>query len=183
LQFEEENYNIAIHVRRGDIVAGQVNGNPNLLMRWLDSNYFENVLDCVLANLKQDKPIKIYLFSQGEKEEFLAFDKYENIQFFLKMGPHDSFLHMVFADLLITSKSSFSYKPALLSKGVKVCPQYFWHGYPDLPDWIVAEVDGTLNEQAINKLNSIPFDSKGNKPMQLNINRVYSFENILGEKK
>jgi len=31
------------------------------------------------------------------------------------MGEQDSFMHMVFADLLITSRSSFSYKPALMS--------------------------------------------------------------------
>ena len=61
------------------------------------------------------------------------------------MSAQDSFLHMVYADLLITSKSSFSYKPALLSNGIKVCPKYFWHGYPDTEDWILCDNNGNLD--------------------------------------
>ena len=45
----------------------------------------------------------------------------------------------------ITSKSSFSYKPALLNKnGIKVCPRNFWHGYPDTKDWIMCDNDGNI---------------------------------------
>lgn len=153
LQFSIDYYNIAIHVRRGDIVAGQVNGNKNLLMRWQDSNYFENVLSLVLENIKQAKPIKIYLFSQGKKEDFFNFEKFGSIQYCLEMDAHDSFLHMVNADLLITSKSSFSYKPALLSRGIKICPRDFWHGYPDQPDWILADENGALDVEKFKKIN------------------------------
>ena len=145
LIYSKENYNIAIHVRRGDIVVGQENNNPNLLLRWQDNSYFEHVLTAVISNLKQAKPIAIYLFSQGVRSEFSDFEKFENLHFCLDMGAQDSFLHMVKADLLITSKSSFSYKPALLSKGIKVCPRNFWHGYPDSKDWIVAEDDGLFD--------------------------------------
>ena len=45
---------------------------------------------------------------------------------------------MVYADCLITSKSSFSYKPALLSDGIKISPINFWHGYPKTSDWLLA---------------------------------------------
>lgn len=55
------------------------------------------------------------------------------------MNSQDSFLHMVYADCLITSKSSFSYKPALLNKGIKVCPKDFWHGYPNTKDWLLID--------------------------------------------
>jgi hypothetical protein len=155
LQFSKQSYNIAIHIRRGDIVLGQKNGNPNLLMRWQDSKYFENVLKSVLMNLKQVKPIKIYIFSQGEKIEFLDFEDLGDIEYCLDMGAHESFLHMVNADILIASKSSFSYNPALLSYGIKVCPRNFWHGYPDKSDWILADEDGTLDDKAIGKLNAV----------------------------
>jgi hypothetical protein len=53
------------------------------------------------------------------------------------------------ADLLITSKSSFSYKPALLSKGLKVCPKDFWHGYPDTSDWILVDEKGSFYKEII----------------------------------
>src|SRR5690606_20370463 len=44
LLYSKETFNIAIHIRRGDITVGQKNKNPNLLMRWQDSQYFEKVL-------------------------------------------------------------------------------------------------------------------------------------------
>ena len=131
-------------MRRGDITIGQKNKNPNLLMRWQDSNYFTNLLDNVLAKLQTNKPIAIYLFSQGIKEDFSDFNRFDHLHFCLDMDAQNSFLHLVYADLLITSKSSFSYKPALLNKGIKVCPKDFWHGYPDKDDWILCENDGTI---------------------------------------
>lgn len=156
LVFLERNFNIAIHVRRGDIVSGQASeGNTNLTMRWQNSDYFENVLATVLRVKAYQGPVKIHVFSQGDREEFAAFEKLGEVEYCLEMGPHESFLHMVHADLLITSKSSFSYKPALLSKGVKLCPQNFWHGYPEARDWILANDDGLLDEVATRKLESL----------------------------
>lgn len=154
LIYSTENFNIAIHVRRGDITIGQLNKNPNLLFRWQDNDYFINVLENVIEDLNQLKPIKIFLFSQGEKNDFSDFDKFENIEFCLDVGAKDSFLHMVYADLLITSKSSFSYKPALLSNGIKVVPQDFWHGYPNDKKWNLADSFGIIDKtHSINNYN------------------------------
>jgi hypothetical protein len=144
LIYDPKLMNIAIHIRRGDIVIGQHNKNPNLLLRWQENDYFVNVLRNVLANLKTEKPIAIYLFSQGEIDDFVEFNQFDNLQFCLDLSPIDSFLYMVYADILITSKSSFSYKPALLNNGLKVCPKDFWHGYPQTNDWVMAEESGEL---------------------------------------
>lgn len=152
LVYNKEHFNIAIHVRRGDIIIGQENKNQNLQMRWQDNSYFEKVLTTVLEKLITHKPVQIYLFSQGKKKDFAEFKKFNNIHFCLDMSAQDSFEHMVYADLLITSKSSFSYKPALLSNGIKVCPKDFWHGYPKTKDWILADEDGSLDVNQI-KLN------------------------------
>jgi hypothetical protein len=62
------------------------------------------------------------------------------------MSANESFLHMVHADCLITSKSSFSYKPALLSNGIKICPKKFWHGYPNSSDWILVDENGNFSQ-------------------------------------
>lgn len=145
LIYDPLNYNIAIHVRRGDIAIGQENLNPNLMMRWQSNDYFEMTLKSVLSTLETVKPVKIYLFSQGEKKDFQEFEQFANLNFCLGMNAEYSFLHMVFADLLITSKSSFSYKPALLCKGIKVCPENFWHGYPLTKDWIMSDEFGNFN--------------------------------------
>jgi hypothetical protein len=56
---------------------------------------------------------------------------------------------MTCADLLITSKSSFSYSPALLSRGVKIVPRDFWHGYPDSKQWILADEAGNFDINAL----------------------------------
>jgi hypothetical protein len=147
LLYNPDFFNIAIHVRRGDITIGQLNKNPNLLMRWQDNDYFKNVLLQALNMVKTNKPIHIYLFSQGNPEDFKEFEAFENLNLCLDMGARDSFLHMVYADLLITSKSSFSYKPALLNKNIKISPKNFWHGYPESDKWILAEEIGTIDHE------------------------------------
>jgi hypothetical protein len=152
LIFSKDHLNIAIHVRRGDIVIGQETQNPNLLLRWLDNDYFEKVLSTIVENINSPKKVVIYFFSQGVASDFESFGNFKNINFCLDMNAQDSFLHMVNADILITSKSSFSYKPALLCNGIKVCPKNFWHGYPNSDDWILVDDHGTFN---IDELKSV----------------------------
>lgn len=144
LIYNKEDFNIAIHVRRGDIVAGLENNNPNLLMRFQSNAYFTQILANTLAILNTEKPIAIYVFSQGVTEDFQEFEQFKNVHYCMDMNVQDSFLHMVYADALITSKSSFSYKPALLNNGIKICPKNFWHGYPIDDNWILADENGVL---------------------------------------
>lgn len=147
LVYDVNHFNVAIHVRRGDIMTDS--SNPNLSMRILSNDYFEKVLTQVLEYVKgiTDKPVHIYFFSQGSPEDFPEFTMFPNLHWCMDMGAMASFLHMVYADLLITSKSSFSYKPALLNRGVKVCPENFWHGYPDSKDWIMVDNEGNVKWQ------------------------------------
>lgn len=152
LIYSNDHFNIAIHVRRGDIMSNP--NNPNLIMRYLSNDYFEKVLYQVITQIKTNKPIHIYFFSQGKPKDYPEFSHYSNLHWCMDMGAQDSFLHMVYADLLITSKSSFSYKPALLNKGIKVCPRMFWHEYPNTNNWILAENDGTIGMNEIYKINS-----------------------------
>lgn len=141
--YKPSSFNIALHIRRGDIVQKNLK-NPNLTMRWLNNDYFFNVIESILKFLKTKNEIHIYLFSQGKINDFTEFKKFDNIHFCLDMSAQDSFLHMVYADLLITSKSSFSYKPALLNKGIKVVPKNFWHSYPKSKNWFLADNFGNI---------------------------------------
>jgi len=152
LLYSNNFFNIAIHVRRGDIVIGNQNQNPNLTMRWQNNDYFENVLRRVIDNLHTIKPVAIYFFSQGVVADFKEFENFNNIRFCLDMDAQKSFLHMSRADLLITSKSSFSYKPALLNDGIKICPQDFWHGYPDSESFILADQNGYFNVDELTRI-------------------------------
>ena len=38
-------------------------------------------------------------------------------------------------DILILSKSSFSYKAGLISNNLKIAPSNFWHAYPKNKKW------------------------------------------------
>ncbi|MDB5157646.1 MAG: hypothetical protein JWR50_2353 [Mucilaginibacter sp.] len=138
-------FNIAIHIRRGDIVEMKQNGIANGNQRWLDNKYYVDVLRTVLDTLKTERNIKVFLFSQGELDDFKEFSQFNNIIYCLDMGAVESFLHMVKADLLISSKSSFSYKPALISRGIKICPESFWHQYPSTADYILADDNGEFD--------------------------------------
>lgn len=144
LLYDKNAFNIAIHIRRGDIVQNSNSNNPNLAIRFQSNDYFVSALNTALQYLKDKKNIHIYLFSQGKPEDYPEFMGFENLHFCLDMGAQESFLHMVYADALVTSKSSFSYKPALLNKGIKFSPGDFWHGYPDDKDWILLDEKGVI---------------------------------------
>lgn len=140
LIYDKCNFNIAIHIRRGDIMSDPK--NENLKIRFLSNDYYYIVLKQILNRVNTEKPVHIFFFSQGCSEEYPEFKEFRNLHWCFDMCAQDSFLHMVYADLLITSKSSFSYKPALLNRGIKVCPKNFWHGYPKTEDWILFDDDG-----------------------------------------
>lgn len=153
IQYDKNKYNIAVHVRRTVIIDGKtiIEDKAAQKLRWLSNDYYEKVLEKVLVNIKVDKPIAIWLFSTGKAEEFTEFEKYGEIHFCNDFDEYQSFAHLVYADMLITSKSSFSYKPALMNDGIKICPRNFWHGYPDTKDWILVENDGTFDVKLLVK--------------------------------
>lgn len=153
--YKKNQFNVAIHVRRTVVIDGQViaEEGENKAKRWLANDYYEKVLKQVLESINPDKPIAIYIFSTGKPEEFAEFSKYGETHFCSDMDEYMSFVHLIYADLLITSKSSFSYKPALMNTGIKVCPGNFWHGYPtNDPKWILCENDGTFDTEKLKTL-------------------------------
>ena len=153
VSYDSHNFNIAVHVRRGDILADPT--NPNLRMRYLANDYYLRVLRQVTQRLHTARPVHIWLFSQGKPADFAEFNEFSNLHFCLDMSDTQSFLHFVYADLLITSKSSFSYKPALICRGYKVSPANFWHDYPQSEKWLLADDEGHLAEEQLCKLDNI----------------------------
>lgn len=133
---------IAVHVRRGDV--SEHSHNPNISMRWMDAGYFKGVLHQVIMAL-DGIPAEIELFSQGKSDDFTELEKVAAIRFRTDDAPEISFRDMAIADILITSKSSFSYKPALLGRGLRIVPGNFWHEYPDDPLWVTADDAGYLD--------------------------------------
>ena len=137
LIFRPEELNVAIHIRRGDIVIGQESGEQGLTKRWLTMDYYTDIAKGISE--KTEKKPHFYIFSQGTESEYKVFEKYGKVTYCLDMLERESFLHMVRADILVMSKSSFSYNPALLSDGIRICPSEFWHGYPSDEKWIIVD--------------------------------------------
>jgi hypothetical protein len=151
--YNPAHFNIAVHVRRTVVIDGKITEENAEIQakRWLSNDYYEKVLRQVVENIHISKSLDIYLFSTGKPDEFAEFSKYGNVHFCSDMNEYESFLHLIRADLLITSKSSFSYKPALMNESVKICPRNFWHGYPADKKWILAENDGTFDIEKLNQ--------------------------------
>ena len=145
------NFNIAVHVRRVVIIDGKkiIEDKSAQDLRWLENDYYHKVLSQLLKESISTKPVAIYIFSTGSADEFLEFKKYGEVHFCTEMNEYETFLHLIKADLLVTSKSSFSYKAGLISSGIKISPRNFWHHYPDQSDWILAENDGMIDEKKL----------------------------------
>ncbi|MBB3054370.1 hypothetical protein [Mucilaginibacter gotjawali] len=147
LIFSPEKFNIAIHIRR----RMKIETEEVWKERGLNNDYYATILRKVLALLKHNKIAEVYLFSQGNINDFPEFKEFDNIHYCMDMGPEDSVLHMINADLLISSKSSFSYKPALISRHIQICPASFWHGYPSSSNYILADNSGDFKKAQLSE--------------------------------
>lgn len=143
LIYSIKDFNIAVHIRAGDIM----NNEKLINKRFLDINYFIKTINESLSIIKTPKKKKIHIFSESKLDSFSKLTNFKNIKFCHNLNQYKTFLHFVYADLLITSKSSFSYKAALISKGIKVSPKNFWHGYPyNDKKWILTNANGRFKK-------------------------------------
>ena len=148
IRYDSEFFNIAVHVRRTVIIDSKVihEDEENRKKRWLSDDYYLKIIHTLVERAKFPRPIRMYIFSTQDLPEFRDLGKDISVYSCHDWDEYTSFLHLVRADLLVTSKSSFSYKAALFNDGFKICPKHFWHDYPDSPEWILAENDGKLDQ-------------------------------------
>ena len=137
----------AVHIRRGDI--GKASPAPGMEKRWMSGEYYLKLLQELSA---LELPIEYEIYSQGSEADFPELKGLGSMTFMPEASEEETFLAFARSDILISAKSSFSYKPALLNRGLKICPRNFWHGYPEAPDFILAEDDGSLKEEEKQKL-------------------------------
>lgn len=139
-------FNIAVHVRRGDIVDSEGKILEEYRQRWLSIDYYLTVLDTLTELLKKEN-VRICIFSQGTKENFKEFDKYENVSYCLDGSEQETFGNLAKSDLLIMGKSSFSYDAALIHQGIRIYPNSFWGTCPESELWIRLDDSGRMNEE------------------------------------
>lgn len=123
--FNNQNLNIAIHIRRPNPRDDRITGTDT------PDTIFLNIINQLRIIYTSKNPL-FHLYSQGNKENFRLFDA-PNIILHLDESTENTFIAMVLADVLVVGASSFSYAAGLLSEGTVYCLP-FWHS--PLPHWI-----------------------------------------------
>ena len=122
--YNKGQFHIALHIRRGDVSPNYNEG------RYTPNEYYLNKIE-ELSALYGDKEVLFHLYSEGDAIDFKCFQK-ENIILHLNEDIRSTFCGLVMSDVLVQSKSSFSYVAGLLSRGI-VYSLPFWH--PPLANW------------------------------------------------
>ena len=140
--FDKDFINITIHIRRPSIHKNidipehfcdikeynpedknKINHIYNT--RISEDDYFLKIINSLRVEYK-DKKIKFHICSEGELSQFQNFINDDTI-FYLNKPLDFTYILMILADILVISKSSFSYPAALLSDGIIYYPSTFWH--------------------------------------------------------
>ena len=144
--------NVAIHIRRPSLhpnidIPSHLDGHdvkhmniyqlPNVSERFTSYDYFIEIIKEIKSNhsltsYSAGKPLKFHIFSEGNSNDFDIF-KDDSVELRLNENIKDTFTNLVYADILVTSASSFSYTAALLSDGI-IYAKHFWHTNPS--HWI-----------------------------------------------
>ena len=129
--FNKEDFNIAIHMRRPNIHDSRISGTDT------PDSIFLNIINKLRKIYASKNPV-FHLYSQGNIAKFKIFDA-QDIILHLNESIENTFISMVFADILVAGASSFSYTAAILSDGV-IYYIPFWHR--PLPHWISIDFLG-----------------------------------------
>jgi hypothetical protein len=123
--FNNENFNIVVHVRRPNSHDNRILGTDT------PDGVFINTIDKLRVIYAEKNPL-FHVHSQGNSEQFAAYIA-PDIVLHLDESLEDSFTAMVLADVLVTSASCLSYMAGFLSEGTVYYMPY-WH--TPMPHWI-----------------------------------------------
>lgn len=129
-KFNKEYMNVAIHIRKLGNFEKE-NGRFRSGTHDLSDEYYLDKMN-IIRNKFGDKKILFHIYSQGTNDMFKNF-MYDDTVLHLNEKILDTFTDLIFADILVTCRSSFSYLAALLSNN-QVYYLTFWH--PPLNHWI-----------------------------------------------
>jgi len=124
--YKNNKFNVAVHIRRTNQIDTSI------------ENRIENDLYYlkVMQNIREkynDKNLLFHIYSQGDISKFECYIN-DDVVFHLDEDLMDTFIGLVAAEALVTSKSSLSYTAAILSEG-EIYYLPFWH--KPKKDWII----------------------------------------------
>jgi hypothetical protein len=136
MDVNDHRYTIAVHIRRGDVTPCRRENQG--YERYLSNLHFQMVIDKYYQ-----EGARVVIISQ--EKSFEAWDSFEEkgYELWLDTDVADAWKLMLTADLVILSRSSFSFIPGMASKG-KVIYTPYWH--KPLRRWI--HVDKEIMEKS-----------------------------------
>ena len=118
--FDDKHLHVAVHIRRPVSIDVRTNGTDT------PNEYYYKSMNSIRQGFSHsEKPLQFHIYSQGKESDFSVFSEFAPV-FHLDETTFPSFIGMTFADILVTSASSYSYTAALLSKGIIIYLP-FWH--------------------------------------------------------
>ena len=145
--------NVSVHVRRrnqedmSNPTVHDPNG-PAYKARYRDDAFFISACRDIASALGADR-VKFNIFSQGQETSFRDFACLPNVSFFLDEDVLKTFHNIVMGDILVLSPSSFSFKAGMISKGLKIAAEPWWHYIPDNSEWCRLGPDPGANAQKV----------------------------------
>ena len=128
---------IAVHIRRGDVTPCR----EKVAWRYLPNSYY---LDLIKQHAKPNSRVVIY----SEDKSFESFDVFRKMGYEMDLGGElgDVWGGIVNAKVVIMSRSSFSFLPAMLCQGKVLYPPF--HHRP-LPGWDIVDISVYNQERKV----------------------------------
>ena len=120
---------VAVHVRRPNLHDTRIEGTDT------PDSYYLSIMNNI-REARKNEHLTFHIYSQGDESSFSLYlnfkDDITDIKLHINKSIPDTFNGLLFPNILITSKSSFSYIAALFSNA-EVHYKKFWH--PPLSHW------------------------------------------------
>ena len=131
---------IAVHIRRGDVT---LEDHP---LRYTSNSKIRTAIAGVIKTIKRSgKACQLSIYSEGVEQDFCGILDCP-FELHLNGDPLDALQNMISSDILVMSKSSFSYVAALMHQG-SVIYEPFWHR--PMGHWHTIERRGQIDEEQL----------------------------------
>lgn len=140
--FDKDRFNISLHLRTLNSCDVPTYPEMETYLVYKDSSHIKNIFDILKGSL-QDKKVSVYIHSQGDEsifEDLVSFSEKDfDVNLKLNEHPIDDIYHMSSSDLLIMSKSSYSWIAHLLNFNQTLVRDNFYQ--PTYPNRVFLDSD------------------------------------------
>lgn len=159
LGFNKKNViNIAVHIRRGDIVDYYRKRSIQGYGRWVETYWYSQVLNKLISIYETNIAIKIFS-NANSNSELSGLEHLPHTRIYLakdsKNSASDAFHSIVTADIIVCGLSAFSYFAGSISNGVKIVPpskiELSYFPKKKTSGWIFPDEKGYFDSNEIKK--------------------------------